>query len=95
MAIIVGGSSLLAAATILTGREAGVLVSALAGLLLMGFEVLEVSIIDRNTGNWLLLTVVLQAIYSVLGLTIFGLAASLWVTEYRSHHFQTRHVSHV
>ena len=95
MTIIVGGSSLLAAATILTGREVGVLVSALAGLLLMGFEVLEVSIIDRNLGNWLPLVVPLQAFYSLLGLTIFGLAASLWVTEYRSHHFQTRHVSHV
>lgn len=95
MAAMVGGSSLLAVATILTGREVGVLVSALAGILLMGFEVGEVAIIDRNVGNWLLLTVVLQAIYSVLSLTIIGLAASLWMTEYRSHHFQTRHVSHM
>ena len=95
MAIIVGGSSLLAAATILTGREVGVLVSALAGLLLMGFEVVEVSIIDRNLGNWLLLVVPLQAIYSVLALTIFGLAVSLWMTEYRSQHFHSRHASQV
>jgi len=87
MAIIVGGSSLLAAATILTEREVGVLVSALAGLLLMGFEVLEVSIIDRNLGNWLPLVVALQASYSLLSLTIFGLAAFLWMTEYRSQHF--------
>lgn len=94
MAIIVGGSSLVAAATILTGREVGVLVSALAGFLLMGFEVVEVSIIDRNLGNWLLLVVPLQAIYSMLGLTIFGLAATLWITEYHSHHFHGRHVSH-
>lgn len=95
MAIIVGGSSLLAAATILTGREVGVLGSALAGLLLMGFEVVEVSIIDPNLGNWLLLVVPLQTIYSVLGLTIFGLAAFLWMTEYRSHRFPSRHVSQV
>ncbi len=95
MTIIVGGSSLLGAATILTGREVGVLVSALAGLLLMGFEVVEVSIIDRNLGNWLLLVVSLQAIYSVLSLTIFGLAAFLWMTEYRGQHFHFRHVSHV
>src|SRR6266487_2810987 len=84
---IVCGSSLLAAATILTEREVGVLVSALAGLLLMGFEVLEVSIIDRNLGNWLPLVVALQASYSLLSLTIFGLAAFLWMTEYRSQHF--------
>jgi hypothetical protein len=55
MAIIVGGSAFLAAATIRSGREVGVLVSALAGLFLMGFEVVEVSIIDRNLGNWLFL----------------------------------------
>ena len=95
MAIIVGGSSLLAAATILTGREVGVLVSALAGLLLMGFEVVELSIIDRNLGNWLLLVLPLQAIYSVISLTIFGLAVFLWMTEYRSQHFHSRHVSQV
>lgn len=77
MAVIVGGSSLLAVATILTGREAGVLVSALAGLLLLGFEVVEVACIDPNAGNWLLLIVALQTIYSLLGLTIFGLAAFL------------------
>lgn len=94
MAIIVGGSSLVAAATILSGREVGVLVSALAGFLLMGFEVVEVSIIDRNLGNWLFLVVPLQAIYSVLGLAIFGLAASLWMTEYRGHNFHSKHVSH-
>jgi hypothetical protein len=94
MASIVGGSSLLAAATILTGREVGVLVSALAGLLLMGFEVVEVSIIDRNLGNWLLLVVPLQAIYSVIGLASFGLAASLWITEYRSQHYNHMHASH-
>jgi hypothetical protein len=32
----------------------------------------------------------LQAIYFALGLAIFVLACSLWVTEYRSHHFPTR-----
>jgi hypothetical protein len=41
LAIVVGGSSLLAVATILTGREVGVLASALARLITMGFEVVE------------------------------------------------------
>ena len=95
MAIIVGGSSLLAAATILTGHEVGVFVSALAGLLLMGFEVVELSIIDPNLGNCLLLVVPLQAIYSMLALTIFGLAVFLWMTEYRSQHSHSRHVRQV
>ena len=94
MAILVGGSSLVAAATMLTGREVGVLFSALAGLLLMGFEVVEVSLVDRNLGYWLLLVVPLQAIYSVIGLTLVGLAVFLWLTEYRGQHFHSRHVSH-
>jgi hypothetical protein len=94
MAIILGGSSLLAAEMVFTGREAGVVVSAIAGLLLMGCEVAEVVSIDRNLGNWLPLVVVLQAIYSLLSLTIVGLAVSLWRTEYRRQRFHPRHVSH-
>jgi hypothetical protein len=94
MAIVVGGSSLVAAATMLTGVEIGVLFSALAGLFLMGFEVVEVSLVDRNLGYWLLLVVPLQAIYSVIGLTLVGLAVFLWLTEYRGQHFHSRHISH-
>ncbi len=94
MAILVGGSSLLAALTMLTGREVGVLFSVLAGLLLMGFEVVEVSLVDRNLGIWLLLVVPLQTIYSLIGLTMIGLAVFLWMTEYRSQHDHSRHVSH-
>jgi hypothetical protein len=36
----------------------------------------------------------LQVLYFVLGVLIFGLAAYLWIAEYRSHYLQTRHVSH-
>ena len=93
--VIVGGSMLLAAATILSGREMGVLASALAGLIMMGFEVVEAAVIDRIGGSELLFAVSLQAFYFALGLAIFGLACSLWVTEYRSSHFPARHVSHV
>ena len=39
--VIVGGSMLLAAATILTGREIGVLASAFAGPAMMIFEIVE------------------------------------------------------
>ena len=92
--IVVGGSFLFAAATILTGREISALASAFAGLAVMGFEVVEVAVIDRSGGSWLLLAVALQAFYLLLGLACFGLAASLWMTEFRGHHFPTRHVSH-
>ncbi|HXZ06359.1 MAG TPA: hypothetical protein VEH81_16110 [Ktedonobacteraceae bacterium] len=94
MAIVVGGSSLLAALMMLAGQEAGVFFSALAGFLLLCFEVVEVSLVDRNLGIWLLLVVPLQALYSVIGLTIIGLAVYLWMTEYRHQHFHARHAHH-
>jgi hypothetical protein len=85
--VIVGGGMLFAAATILSGREIGVLAWALAGLIMMGFEIVEAAVIDRIGGNELLFAVSLQAFYFALGLAIFVLACSLWVTEYRSEHF--------
>ncbi len=93
--VIVGGSMLLAAATILSGREIGVLASALAGLIMMGFEVVEAAVIDRIGGSQLLFAVSLQSFYFALGLAIFVLACYIWVTEYRSYHFPARHASHV
>jgi hypothetical protein len=93
--VIVGGSMLLAAATILTGREIGVLVSVFAGLAMMIFEIVEAAVVDRIGGSELLIAVSLQAFYFALGLAIFVLACSLWVTEYRSYHFTARHASHV
>src|ERR1051326_5094806 len=44
----VGGSYLFAAATILSKRRVGFLASALAGLVLIGFEAVEIAIIDRD-----------------------------------------------
>jgi hypothetical protein len=92
--VIVGGSMLLAATTILSGREIGVLASAFAGLVMMIFEIVEVAVIDRTGGSELVFAVVLQTFYFALGLTIFVLSSRLWLTECRNHHFPTRHVSH-
>ncbi len=83
--IVIGGSFLFAAATILSGRELGVLVSALAGLILIGFEFVEVLIIDRFA-IVLPNAVPQQVIMTMLGLACFGLAAYLWMTEYRKQH---------
>ncbi len=92
MAVVVGGSSFLAAELTRAGRSGDVVASALAGLLLMGCEVAEVAVIDRNLGNWLPFAVGFQAIYSTFSLAILGLAAFLWRTEYYRH-FQNRHIS--
>ena len=94
LAIIVGGGSLFAAITILTGSETGVLASALAGLFIIGFESVEVAVIDRFGESWLLLAVVLQAVYIALGLVIFGLSTFLWMAEFRGQHFAARQASH-
>jgi hypothetical protein len=92
--VIVGGSMFFAAATILTGREMGVLASAFAGLAMMIFEIVEVAVIDHIGGSALVIAVVLQSFYFALGLAIFVLSSSLWTSEYRRYHFPTRHVSH-
>ncbi|HCJ33420.1 MAG TPA: hypothetical protein DHV65_03855 [Ktedonobacter sp.] len=94
LAILVGGGMLLAAATVFILREWAVLVSAVAGIFMVGFEVVEAANVDSKAGNGLPLMAGLQVFYFVLGLAIFGLAAYLWMTEYRDHSLLTRHISH-
>jgi hypothetical protein len=94
LAILVGGGMLLAAATVFIQREWAVLVSAVAGIFMVGFEVVEVASVDSKAGDGLPLMAGLQALYCVLGLAILGLAAYLWRAEYRDQSFLTRHVSH-
>ena len=78
MAIVVGGVPLLAAAALRARHVAGLPLSALAGLILLAFEVVEVVTIDRNTGGWLPLVLTLQSAYTALGLVMLALAAYLW-----------------
>ncbi|GCE28569.1 hypothetical protein KDA_40530 [Dictyobacter alpinus] len=91
--VIVGGSMFLAAATILMGREIGVLLSATAGLGMMIFEIVEVVILDHTSGNMLGFALSLQIFYFTLGLVIFGLSCFLWLTDYRRNHFSAMHIS--
>lgn len=44
-------------------------------------------------GNMLGFTLVLQTFSFALGLAIFVLSSSLWMTDYRRDHFPTRHIS--
>lgn len=92
--IVVGGAMLLAAATQFIQRAWAVLLSAAMGLVMLGWELVEIVIIDRNKQAVVPSTVIQQALFSVLGIVIFGLAASLWMTEYRGQHVPTRHASH-
>jgi hypothetical protein len=62
-----------------------VLFSTLPELILIGFEVVKVSIIDRYA-NVLSNAVPQQIIMTVLGLVCFRLAAYPWMAEYRKQH---------
>lgn len=93
MAVIVGGSALLAAAELLSGSRAAIGLAALAGLALLAFEVAEITLIDQNTGSWLPLAVAFQSAYAVLSLTMLGLAVRLLMPERRRQPAHVRHAS--
>ncbi len=92
--VIIGGGMLLAAATQFTRHEWAVLYSAAMGLAMIGFEIVEAAVIDRNAQAVIPSTIVQQILFFALGLTILGLSASLWIAEYRGHHILNRHVRH-
>jgi hypothetical protein len=94
LTMVVGGGMMLAAATLFSQREWAVLLQASMGLILIGWEIVEVVIIDRYEQAVVPSTVVQQVLFSGLGLAIFGLAAYLWMAEYRGHSFLIRHASH-
>ncbi len=81
LTIAVGGSSLIAAVTVFTGRQVGVLASLAAGAILVGGVFVELAMVDHMT--------LLQPFYFVLGLVIWTLAASLWAAEMQQSHVHT------
>jgi hypothetical protein len=93
--IVVGGGMLLAAATAFIQREWTLLLSMVMGLVMIGFEIFEVAIIDRFEQAVVPTTLMQQILMSGLGLVICGLSASLWIKEYRGEHVPMRHAHHV
>ena len=81
LTLAVGGSSLIAAVTVFTDREVGVLASLTAGAILVGGVVVAGAMVDHMT--------FLQPFYFVLGLLIWTLAAGLWAAEMRQGHVHT------
>lgn len=92
--IIVGGGMLLAATTLFTLRGFALLLSLAMGFIMIGWEIIEVLIIDRYEQAAIPSTIVQQVLFTVLGLIIVGLAAWLWAAEYRGHSFISGHMSH-
>lgn len=83
---VIGAISLAAATTVFIRREWSVLLSAATGLLLAGYATVQLVMVQSFF--WL------PVLFLVIGLTVFGLAAFLWMTEYRRQHFPTRQTSH-
>jgi hypothetical protein len=94
LAIVVGGSALLAAATVFIHREWAVLVSVVAGVVMAGYLIVEIVSIDSKLGDDLPTALAVQLFYFVLGLALIGLGGYLWRREYRGQHFHLRHASH-
>jgi hypothetical protein len=87
LAMVVGGSLLLGAATAFLHREFAVLCSVAAGLILCGWIIGEVILLGPFALAW-------QLPFLAWGLAIFGLAFLLWMGEYREQHFPGRPLPH-
>lgn len=76
--VLVGGSALVAAFLLLVRHPFGTAASAVAGVMIMGFEIVEVLAIGSPAG----LARNLQLFYFTLGLLIAALAGWMWVSEH-------------
>lgn len=77
LAFAVGGSSLIAALSILTGGRGGVVAAMAAGIILVGYIAVEVLILKQVPPG----PTTIEIFYFALGLLIFVLGAYLWRVE--------------
>lgn len=95
LAVIVGGGMFLAAVTQFIARAWVVILSVGMGFIMIGWEIIEIAIINRYEQAVVPSTVVQQVLFSVLGVVVIGLSTYLWVTEYRSKHVPIGHTRHI
>lgn len=77
--VLVGGSALVATILLLRRQRWGALASGFTGVMIMGFELVEVLVIGSEAG----LARNLQLFYFGLGLIMAIIAAALWMAEHR------------
>jgi hypothetical protein len=77
--IIVGGSALVATGLMVRLPHLGVLASGISGLMIIGFEIVEVLVVGSDPG----VARNLQIFYFTLGLLIALLASALWMAQRR------------
>jgi hypothetical protein len=80
LSVVVGGSSLVAAVAIFTGRAIDLIASMVAGLIMAGYIVVEVLILNDGLGG----PTPIEYFYFALGMAMAALAAYLWIAEGRS-----------
>jgi hypothetical protein len=81
LAVVVGGSALVAAVAVLVRHPLAAAASAVAGLMILSFEAVQIAVIGLA---WL------QAVYVANGLLILALAARLWVRRRAMHRAPAR-----
>lgn len=77
LAIVVGGSALVACVAIFLGHSLALLASMVAGVIMIGYIVVEVLIFKQVPPG----PTVTEYLYFGLGLVTFVLAGYLWITE--------------
>jgi hypothetical protein len=82
LTFVIGGGMLLAAVTQYIRHVWAVLLSAAMGLLLICWEIGEITIIDRFEQAVVTSTIMQQMLFSLLGIVVFELSMYLWMTEY-------------
>ena len=70
LAIVVGGSSLLAAATVFIRHAWSVFLAAAAGLIMIAWELIQIAVVQQ-----------FSSIFVYIGLAVIALAGYLWTTE--------------
>jgi hypothetical protein len=79
LAVVVGGSALVACVAILTGHPLAILASLVASLIVSGYITGEVMILKQIPPG----PTLTEYLYFGLGLVIFGLAGYIWLTEHK------------
>jgi hypothetical protein len=79
LSVVVGGSSLLAAAMVFAGRARGQIAAMVAGLIMAGYIVVEVLILNDGMVG----PTPIEYFYFGLGLALAALAGYLWMAEDR------------
>ena len=85
--VVVGGSALAAMVAVLRRHELGTAISVVAGLMMMGFETVEVLVVGSQLG----LMRSLQVFYFTCGLLTIGVATWPWTPQ---HVASLRHTWH-